>query len=510
MLALAIQRLVLRSAATPLRRLWPPLYQVATRLGAALLARGVRGGAVYVRGGAAGGELLPGMSDVDLALVVPAGAERARRRWEALRARVPGLDRVLDWPLIFDRDDLTGLAGSCALTYGLGDGCDRAAYFGERPTLDWIRILERPRLQGPTADWRLLRGPDLRPVGVHRDAQAERLAAWLEVHYWWRWAFLFCDQPRTPRTADLCVKLVAEPASAWLWLAHREVATGRADALARMARRLPEETAVADLALGLQRRLPWAPPAPLEQVLPALVRFTRRIDECIQGEIAGAGVTAVRLAGAAPEAGRLPLGDWPALAAPAAFAESFEPTPGDPGDPAALAAAVRAHRPGRYRALRTGDLLVLPAAPLPRTRMRAVKSRASDPVSFALVGGEAVARFPRVRGWSAEDVARRAVAEHRAWLRTRRAPPVPWIAPPPPNHPLGMLLSAGRAALFARSVGDGEPELVLGPAEIGRRLGRAGEAAVEAHAASAASGEPPPAAVVGALEAVLLTLPAYA
>jgi hypothetical protein len=69
-----------------------------------------------------------------------------------------------------------------------------------------------------------------------------------------------------------------------------------------------------------------------------------------------------------------------------------------------------------------------------------------------------------------------------------------------------MLLSAGRAALFAQSIHAGDPELVVGAAEVGRRLGPAGEAAVRAHAASAASGEPPPPDVVAALEPVVAAL----
>jgi hypothetical protein len=72
-----------------------------------------------------------------------------------------------------------------------------------------------------------------------------------------------------------------------------------------------------------------------------------------------------------------------------------------------------------------------------------------------------------------------------------------------------MLLSAGRAALLSESVRAGEPELIVEPAELGRRLGAAGEDAVAAHAQSAASGEPPPAAVLGAIEARLAEFADY-
>jgi len=496
-----LQRLVLRSVETPLRRLWVAGYRLVARIGAAYFARGIPDATVYLRGGAAGGDVLPGMSDIDLALVAPHGVERARRRWDRLLLRFPSLDRLIDRPYILDSGEMEAISAGCALTHGLADG--GAMYFGERPSVDWIRALEAPGLHAWTEDWRRLRGVARALPAPPRDEQDERLAAWLEVSLWWRWAFVFCDQPHTPRAADVCVKLVAEPARAWLWLAHRERADGRADALRRLARRLPEEEPAARFALDLQRRLTRAPEAPFAEALPALLRLTRRVDRLIAADIEHAGADEVRLAGAEPATDAVPLADWPAVAAPARFAETFTVDPGSPADPAALTRALRALRDDAYRALRDTDLMVLPARPLPRTRMRAVKSRLTDPVSFALLDGSPVARFPRVRGLSAADLAARATAEHRAWLRTHRMPPRPWSAPPPACHPLGMALSAGRAALFAQSVRAGAPELVVGAAEVGRRLGPAGAAAVQAHAVSAASGEPPPAGILADLERVV-------
>jgi hypothetical protein len=441
------------------------------------------------------------MSDIDLAIVSPAGSERVRQRWNAVQSRLPSIDRLLDRPLIFDEDELAAVASGCALTFGLGRG--EAAYFGEQPNVDWTRTLEHPGTAGQTAGWRLLRGVERRPATLPRDEQDERMAAWLEVLLWWRWAFLFCDQPRTPRSADVCVKLIAEPARAWLWLAHRERADGREDALRRLARRLPEEEPAVRLALDLRRRMTAAPEAPFADILPALVRLTQRVDDLIAGELAGAPADDVRLlrgeiramtSGSDPDV--MPLADWPAVVAPHAFAETFTVGPGSPGDPAALTRALHAHGEGCYVALRDGDLLALPARPIPRSRLRAVKSRTTDPVSFALLDGAPAARFPRVRGWSAADLAERALNEHRAWLRTRRVPARPWMPPPPASQPLALLLTAARAALFAQSVARGEPELIVEPAELGRRLGAAGEAAVGAYL----SGEAPPPAIVAALE----------
>jgi hypothetical protein len=460
-----------------------------------------------VRQGAAGSELLPGMSDIDLAIVTPGPADRLRARWGGLQRRVPWIDRLLDRPLIFDEAELNDVvAGASALTYGLGRGAP--AYFGERPNVDWTRTLEHPGLDGPIAGWQLLRGPDRRPAPALRGDQDERLAAWLHVLLWWRWVFLFCDQPRTPRAADVCVKAVAEPARAWLWLAHRERAESRKDALQQLARRLPEEEPAARLALDLQRRLRFAPEAPFADILPALVRLTRRVDDVIALQLGDVPRDEVRVVTSAEATLRrnapaaIPLADWPAVAAPQAFAETFALDASSPADAAALAGAVRAFHERRYTALRDGDVLVLPARPMPLSRLRAVKSRTTDPVSFALLDGAACARFPRVRGWSAADLAERAVAEHRAWLRTRRVPPRPWMPPPPASQPLALLLSAARAKLFADSMQGGEPELIADPVELGRRLGPAGEAAVAAYAA----GGTPPQRVLAALEPVVAKL----
>jgi hypothetical protein len=159
---------------------------------------------------------------------------------------------------------------------------------------------------------------------------------------------------------------------------------------------------------------------------------------------------------------------------------------------------------------------VLPTAPWWRTRLRAIKSRPTDPVSFALAEGDRVARFPRVRGWSAEDTARRAVAEHRAWLRGE---PGPWAASVSSNGrggALAMLLTAARAGLLLESLDEGEPELPLTVTETARRVaGRSAEADSAAEEALyryrrfALRREQPPAAAVSAMRRLVLELPAY-
>src|SRR5207248_1261142 len=73
---LAVHRLLLRTAPTPAGRLWALAYRVLARAGAAYLLRGQTGGVVYVRGSFESEDLLPGLSDIDLVVVLapdPAG-----------------------------------------------------------------------------------------------------------------------------------------------------------------------------------------------------------------------------------------------------------------------------------------------------------------------------------------------------------------------------------------------------------------------------------------------------
>ena len=136
--------------------------------------------------------------------------------------------------------------------------------------------------------------------------------------------------------------------------------------------------------------------------------------------------------------------------------------------------------------------------------LRAVQSSTTDPVSFALLEGADVARFPRLPGFSAEDSARRAVAEHAAWLE---------------RHPRGgrkeldalaMLLSAARAALFLETLADGAPELPLTLAETARMLGEpVAEEAFEHYARCLREDAQPDRRIATALETTVRELPVY-
>jgi len=535
-IALALQRIVLRLERKPLRRLLAFAYRGIARATGAYLTRSERDAAVYVRGGVGAGDFQPGLSDIDLAIILPddpaAGrtAERVKDRWERVARTLPFLQALVDLPRVHEDAELMDLVPSSAFTYGLDDsGSDgrRAGYFGDRSSLDLVRTLERPGLYGATEDWTLLTGPDRRSLEPGRDSQARRIAGWLELVWTWRAAFLTIAEPSMPRTADACVKLVADPARIWLWLADGERASGRADAIRRALWRIPEEEPALRRALELHRALPRLPRAPLAELLPAALRLSARVAALIGDQIVDAGTTELRLAGDSSELVTLghvrqarehqrvlALADWRAVAAPELPDESFALWRGDPRDPAVLAEAVN-RVAGPYPALRFEELMILPAVPLRRSRLRAVKSAVTDPVFFAVAAGKRVAAIPDAKGWSVRDTAHRAVAEHRAWLEYGSGPNED-DAPSSGGHHLGRLLTAARAALLLESVEDEAPELCLTATETARRLAArstaAGTVVSEAlgrYREFALEGGEPPAKVVAAMHELVIRLPGY-
>jgi hypothetical protein len=303
---------------------------------------------------------------------------------------------------------------------------------------------------------------------------------------------------------------------------------------------MPEEEAAVRHALELYRRLPSAPEPPLEDVFPAFLRISARIGEHLGAEAGGVTETEVRLAWGAedelvpanryrapPPLGRprlLPLADWRACALPTVPDEIFW-VAGHDCDPSEIVQAAAASGEGWYAALAPPGLLSLPTTEIwSRGLLRAVQCRVTDPVSFALLEGRRSARFVDASGWSAHDLARRALAEHRAWLRSDRVTSPSgrlWLDTPPPStaaHPatLAMLLSAARAALFLESLELGDPELPLTLAAVAELAqvrghdpdGVAQEALACLREARSGNREPP-AVVVGALRRLVLGLPPY-
>lgn len=536
----SVQRLMLRTSRGPARVVWRLAYRAAARGYAMYVTRGERGASTYLRGTLASGEAIPGLADIDVEVVLggsedPAAARtRVRARFRRVRRAMPVLgDLLFDWPNVFAESDLAAVASQTTFTYGLDQCPPASAYLGRRVDAQITRLLERPELHGPAHSWKRLTGPELRLAGAPSDPDTRRLAAWLEVQNWWRWAFDACVHPHRPRTAHLCVKLIAEPVRAWLWLVDgRRV--GRVEALRLGRDRLPAHADAFERALELQAALTAMPEPPLAEVLPHLLELTAVVADEIARQVDPAGFTEVRLADAEPRAlalahggwrpthpvlaarpapDLLPLVDWRALVAvPRQADESFGTVDGDAADPELLAALATAQERGPYPTLRAGALMLRPEPMGARQTLRAVQCAVTDPASFALADGQSSARYPNVPGLSIQDTAGRAVAEHGAWLADRCGRPLEGDLPS-----FALLVTAARAGLLLESVEAGEPELPVTADATLERLAAAdpGAAAVtDAARASyrehAVSWWPPEVALLEELRTVVERLPAYA
>jgi hypothetical protein len=169
-----------------------------------------------------------------------------------------------------------------------------------------------------------------------------------------------------------------------------------------------------------------------------LVTSSQVIGEEIETRARTAGHVEVALTGdwdrSAP-----PLLDWWARVKDVGPIRRLTPLPGDPARPEAVRAAAKVFGPGVSPALRAGSLVVTPAPGKGET-LRGAVCPAFDPVTFAVLDGSSVARFPQLPGLSAGHCARRAVAEQRL------------------RGPSGAL---DRAESFLDSVRAGRPELSL-------------------------------------------------
>ena len=173
---------------------------------------------------------------------------------------------------------------------------------------------------------------------------------------------------------------------------------------------LPEEAESIAAAEALGERLHLSPQPPLEEATRFLVRMSDRIANALGAEADAAGAVDVALDWDGPDElitplvglkgperpdAPLPLVDWRALVLPRVPDEVCAAHPGDPADPATLAAVTAAAgSSGAYPVLRSGGLAVLPKSIEPRTRLRALQCRVSDPVTFALLEGQRHRRLP--------------------------------------------------------------------------------------------------------------------
>jgi hypothetical protein len=513
-----MERLAVRTFAA-LGPLWRALYVATARVVAAYVRRGDPGATVLLRGSLVSDEAIYGMSDLDLAVVVAGDSspEPLRERWRRVAAAAPPLERLVD--LSFYREDELATAAArsyltCGLSNSIGGRLDDAA-----------QLLIRAE---DPAEWRVIAGPDRRPPRAARRLSDRRVAAWLEMQCWWRQAFAIAADTRRPDAARMCVKLLAEPARVYLELTGRPVAAGRRRALEAALHALPDEEETLRSGLQLGDGLHRRPEPPLREAIAYLARMTTRVARVLEIDALAASATEVTLVGDASEPlalapdeargvrelgvsrdGLLPLVDaWARAAVPYLPDEVFAVVDGDPSDPAELARLIEACGDASYGALRGPGFLVMPV-PVARGVLRAVQCAPTDPVSFALADGSDVARFPRLPGLSAEDAARRAVAEHAAWLERQPRGGVRTL------RALGLLLTAARAAIFLETVRDGRGQLPLTMASTARMLGeREGgeflaEEAFETYAACRRDGTEPHTRIVVVLDRIVRSLPAY-
>jgi hypothetical protein len=106
---------------------WSLAYRLTARGWGAYLARGEPGASAYVRGSLGADAALPGVSDVDVAVVLdedPRGPgiarRRVRERWLRLRRLVPLSDLVLDFPVILERRQLPDVLSASVFTLAFG------------------------------------------------------------------------------------------------------------------------------------------------------------------------------------------------------------------------------------------------------------------------------------------------------------------------------------------------------------------------------------------------------
>jgi hypothetical protein len=480
-LILAAQRLMIRTSEGPLRHAWRAAYGAAARAWAFWL-RGASGATVYLRRSLGARSVRYGISDIDLVIVVaddPRGPGHARQRVVARQAVLerwlPVLaGRLLDRPMVLEEGDLVRVAQASSGSMRR----EVSIFFGPGAHQDRIALWDQPGLRGPTGDWRRISGPARTLAQPVLDRSRLRVAAWRELQALWRLVLQDCAAPAREHTAHFCVKLVAEPLRIWLALCLGEYPRTHHEVLQRALHLLPQEEEMIRRALWLERRLAERPQPSLGDFLPALVRLSDRIAGAMTAEIEPAGAVAVRLDWresdplvdessarrlVAPDArpSVLPLADWRAMVRAGVHwqgrvltdppDETLAPVDLDPGRLSDLVAAVGHGSHGPYPALRAGGLLVLASRRWPRTHLRAVQCRITDPVSFALLEGRSSAPVPEVTGWSVGDTAARAVAEHRAWL----AHPEAVVG----GEALSMVISAARAALLAETLEAGTATL---------------------------------------------------
>lgn len=434
----------------------------------AVTARGLlgEGVSIFVRGGLARGNPVFGLSDIDLIALLdedaPDGAEQAlHERWERLQAWVPTVGFLVDLEVIHVHDvklAATGPSRQAGLTTGT------AVHFS-RPAAP-LEMYARPGVERLASEWRLLRGvdrlPDLAPWDTYRAQQA----AWLELQHWWRYAPSLVLRAGEPRISYRALRLVTEPARAWLYQATGDHIQDRAALLTRVRAEADARGLLTDAthhAIELAERLNRDPAnggaVDPDTVVTWLAHVSAWTADEISAQLRAHSTTHVELVDHGVPTSGHHLVDWRAVVVPPSASATFVVGRGDACSAEAVAAAAVAYEPGAYVALRHGPILVKPVSgSWAGALWRTLHFSISDPVSFSQIDGVGRAAFVDAPGWSIEDQALRAVNEHRAFLA---AAGDHWSK-------LGVhrLLTAVRAGVLADSLREGMPRLLVGTEAI--------------------------------------------
>ena len=206
----ALQKAVLASSVGPIRILYEYLYRVIAVLTARTLGRDSAVQAVYLRRGCAKGEIVPGVSDIDLAAIVTPYSRDAVRRILAVYDR---FKRV--WPILDETIDIY----------------DESSF---HRNVD--RMAHRYRLAEGKETWKLLYGDDF--LGDIPSLTIADMAGsiYRELQYWWAlysWQLLASHEARREpfRRNAISYKTVSELLKVRLALIGGELEFSRSRAL---------------------------------------------------------------------------------------------------------------------------------------------------------------------------------------------------------------------------------------------------------------------------------------
>ena len=364
--ALALRRVMLRTARSPLRPLWAGVYGAIALAVARIVAPRRSDTSVHVTGSLAsrrGGEAVYGCRTSTSSPSRPTRrGPSGRMRFDAAEPAPPPLRELMPHFYVYDAAGLARVLEGPYTVNGLQAG--RPAFVGPDALRDEMGLLERPGLYGPAA---VAPGAGRASEPPATSGERRLPAAWLELQYRWRWALYASATPATSRGPPS--ELVAEAARIWLWLARGERTDTRRDALERALRLWRVRRPGPARRAGVHDELHRIAAVDLARSIAALFTNLSGGDRLGRRRVSGPGERDARSPCAGLRRGRLPLLDWRALALPSArLVAAGGPrvlggAPGpvdDPRRPPALLAAAARDAAGRVPRARHDALLVEP------------------------------------------------------------------------------------------------------------------------------------------------------